>query len=126
MRVWPVELGSSSCGRPRTTVSSAGTPPSVLRLLAEDIHAVSVYRSASIAPFTYIGVSYMSSDLLAMYLSYCKTQRLPFINRQSFLVFLSSRPLLVFHHTVLIFGYPLLVVGLLPSLMLLRLLSLCV
>ncbi|CAI7995176.1 TLC domain-containing protein 3A [Geodia barretti] len=66
-------------------------------------------RSAAIAPFTYVGVSYMSCDVLAMYLTYCKTRRLSFTNTQSVSLFLKSRPLLVFHHLFLIFGYPLLV-----------------
>lgn len=53
----------------------------------------------------------MTCDVLAMYLTHCKTRRLSLSTRHSFLTFVSSKPLLVLHHLVLIFCYPLLVVS---------------
>lgn len=69
------------------------------------------YRSLAVVPFTYIGVAYMTSDLLATYLCYCTTRSLPFSSRQSVLIFLRRKVLLVVHHSVLILGYPLFVVS---------------
>lgn len=67
-------------------------------------------RSAAIAPYTYIGVSYMICDMLAMYHTYCQSRSLTFISGRNFSLFARGKPLLVAHHLVLVLGYPLLVV----------------
>jgi hypothetical protein len=67
-------------------------------------------RSEAIAPYTYIGVSYMTCDMLAMYHTYCQSRNLASVSGHNFLLFARSKPLLVAHHMVLVLGYPLLVV----------------
>jgi hypothetical protein len=66
-------------------------------------------RSEAIAPYTYIGVSYMTCDMLAMYHTYCQSRNLASVSGHNFLLFARSKPLLVAHHMVLVLGYPLLV-----------------
>ena len=65
-------------------------------------------RSKAIGPYTYIGVSYMLCDIIAMYSTFCTSRGK---SERSISHFVKSRPLLVLHHLVLMAGYPLLVVG---------------
>lgn len=71
------------------------------------------YRSHTIVPFAYVGVSYMLCDLLSMYHAFCLGKGLSMSSGGSLLRFVRNKLFMVVHHLVLVVvGFPMAVVGL--------------